>query len=92
MSEPGLLNGEVLDGKYQIEQLLGQGGMEAVYRALHLGTKHIIAFKAIPPYPSRPIGALSAFEYLRDALAGDYDRAVLFKDAASRRRIGAGNA
>lgn len=40
---------ELLDGKYQIEQLLGQGGMGAVYRATHLGTKRTVAIKVIHP-------------------------------------------
>ncbi len=40
---------ELLDDKYQIEQLLGQGGMGAVYRATHLGTKRTVAVKLIHP-------------------------------------------
>jgi serine/threonine protein kinase len=40
---------DVLDNKYQIEQLLGQGGMGAVYRATHLGTKRTVAVKLIQP-------------------------------------------
>src|SRR5690242_4100384 len=38
---------DVLDNKYQVEQLLGQGGMGAVYRATYLGTKRTVAVKVI---------------------------------------------
>ncbi len=40
---------QLLDGKYQIDQLLGEGGMGAVYRATHLGTKRTVAVKVIHP-------------------------------------------
>jgi serine/threonine protein kinase len=40
---------EILDGKYQIDQLLGEGGMGSVYRATHLGTRRTIAVKVIRP-------------------------------------------
>ena len=41
--------GEILDDKYRLEQLLGQGGMGAVYLATHLGTERYVALKLIAP-------------------------------------------
>jgi len=39
--------GKVLDGRYQIERLLGEGGMGAVYEATHTGTGRHVAIKLI---------------------------------------------
>src|SRR3569832_2053030 len=41
--------GQVLDEKYRIDRLLGQGGMGAVYLATHLGTERSVAVKVIMP-------------------------------------------
>ena len=41
--------GQVLDDKYRLEELLGQGGMGAVYLATHLGTERYVALKLIAP-------------------------------------------
>lgn len=41
--------GLVLDEKYRLESLLGQGGMGAVYLATHLGTERFVALKLIAP-------------------------------------------
>src|SRR5216117_421538 len=41
--------GQILDGKYRLERLLGQGGMGAVYLATHLGTDRYVALKLIAP-------------------------------------------
>lgn len=43
------LKGQVLDEKYLIERKLGQGGMGAVYLAMHLGTCRPVALKVISP-------------------------------------------
>lgn len=43
------LIGQVLDGKYRIEEQLGKGGMGAVYFATHLGTERPVALKVIAP-------------------------------------------
>src|SRR2546430_1454524 len=41
--------GQILDDKYRLERLLGQGGMGAVYLATHLGTDRYVALKLIAP-------------------------------------------
>jgi len=48
-------SGDLLDAKYRIESLVGQGGMGAVYRATHLHTTRTVAIKVIRPHlTSRP--------------------------------------
>jgi serine/threonine protein kinase len=50
-----LAPGDLLDGKYRIDSLLGEGGMGAVYRATHLGTTRTVAIKVIQPrFSNRP--------------------------------------
>jgi len=49
MIEPDPYIGQVLDEKYQLERLLGRGGMGAVYLATHLGTERYVALKLITP-------------------------------------------
>ena len=46
---PDYLIEQVLDAKYRIEERRGQGGMGAVYRALHQGTGRLVAIKIIAP-------------------------------------------
>src|SRR5262245_3816424 len=41
--------GQLLDGKYEIEELCGRGGIGAVYRATHVGTGRRVAVKVITP-------------------------------------------
>src|SRR5437660_8208818 len=43
------LVGTVLDGQYQIEDMLGKGGMGAVYRARHILLGDRVAIKVLPP-------------------------------------------
>lgn len=47
--DPSALIGNVLDGQYQIEILLGKGGMGAVYRARHILLGDRVAIKLLPP-------------------------------------------
>jgi len=43
------MEGTVVDSKYQVVRMLGQGGMGAVYEARHLGTGRRVALKVIVP-------------------------------------------
>src|SRR6185295_4303779 len=47
--DPNSFVGSVLDGQYQIEDLLGKGGMGAVYRARHILLGDRVAIKLLPP-------------------------------------------
>src|SRR5262245_3775453 len=40
---------QVVDGKYEIVRLLGEGGMGSVYEARHVGTGRHVAVKVISP-------------------------------------------
>src|SRR5215813_2505249 len=47
--DSGSLVGKQLDGQYQIEAMLGKGGMGAVYRARHIPLGDRVAIKVLPP-------------------------------------------
>src|SRR5689334_7973263 len=47
--DPASIVGTVLDGQYQMEDLLGKGGMGAVYRARHILLGDRVAIKVLPP-------------------------------------------
>jgi serine/threonine-protein kinase len=47
--DPSSFVGTVLDGQYQIESLLGKGGMGAVYLARHILLGDRVAIKILPP-------------------------------------------
>jgi serine/threonine protein kinase len=49
MQGPEEYVGQTLDDKYRLEQMLGRGGMGAVYLASHLGTERYVALKLISP-------------------------------------------
>ncbi len=54
-------SGEVIDGKYQVERLLGEGGMGAVARATHLLRKAPVALKFMSPHVMAVSGAVERF-------------------------------
>jgi len=45
----GPLTGRLVDGRYQILELIGEGGMGAVYRAIHQRMDKELAFKVLLP-------------------------------------------
>jgi serine/threonine protein kinase len=61
------LVGIVLDGRYRLDALLGEGGMGAVFRAHHLAMDRKVAVKLLKPHLSTDEIALQRF--LREARA-----------------------
>jgi serine/threonine protein kinase len=53
--------GEVIDGKYQIEKLLGEGGMGAVAKATHILRRAPVALKFMSPNVISVSGAVERF-------------------------------
>jgi serine/threonine-protein kinase len=58
---PYPLPGEVLDGKYRIEQMLGEGGMGAVAKATHVLRRAPVALKFMSPAVLSMQGAVERF-------------------------------
>ena len=54
-------SGEILDGKYRVEKLLGEGGMGAVARATHLLLHRTVAVKFMNPQFMTFPGAVERF-------------------------------
>jgi serine/threonine-protein kinase len=63
--EPAALVGQVLDGKYRVEALLGEGGMGVVLAARHLELDQPVAIKLL----RGRVGAIWRKRFLREARA-----------------------
>ncbi len=57
--------GDVLQDRYRIDRLLGEGGMSWVYRGHHLLLEHAVAVKVIKPLYADPQEAREHVEQLR---------------------------
>jgi eukaryotic-like serine/threonine-protein kinase len=61
--------GETLSGRYEIVELLGQGGMSAVYKANDPNLRRVVAIKLIHPHLSRDPEFVRRFEEEAAAVA-----------------------
>jgi hypothetical protein len=61
MSRPNWI-GKTLNGRYKIQEILGQGGMSAVYKALDPNLQRVVAIKMIHPHLSEDPKFISRFE------------------------------
>lgn len=68
MSQPSWI-GRSLSGRYQIDSLLGQGGMSAVYKATDPNLKRVVAIKLIHPHLSTDAHFIQRFEEEATAVA-----------------------
>lgn len=61
MSQPSWI-GQTLSGRYKIEEMLGQGGMSAVYRAYDPNLKRVVAIKLVHQHLSNDQEFVKRFE------------------------------
>ncbi len=75
------LVGIVLDGRYRLDALLGEGGMGAVFRAHHLAMDRKVAVKLLKPHLTQDRSALERFaREARSTLKVDSEHAVKVLD------------
>ena len=60
--------GQTLNGRYRIEELLGQGGMSAVYKATDPNLRRVVAIKLIHTHLSNNPDFVRRFEEEADVL------------------------
>jgi tRNA A-37 threonylcarbamoyl transferase component Bud32 len=61
------LIGQVVGGRYRVEELIGQGGMGRVFKAVHVHMHKTVALKVLRPEMTAIRGVLARFE--REAVA-----------------------
>jgi serine/threonine protein kinase len=61
MNQPTWI-GQTLSGRYKIEEMLGQGGMSAVYKAYDPNLKRVVAIKLVHPHLSSDQEFVKRFE------------------------------
>jgi eukaryotic-like serine/threonine-protein kinase len=79
--DPNKIIGKMIEGKYQVLSLLGQGGMGAVFRARHTFIKNDVALKIINPRMA--MSNDMAERFLREARAAamiDHPNAIKVTD------------
>jgi serine/threonine-protein kinase len=85
-----LERGQIIGGRYQIEGILGEGGMATVYRALHTGTRRPCALKVLKRNLSTNPSVAEMFvrEAQVGALIGESPHVVDVFDAAIDEALG----
>lgn len=85
-----LEKGQVLGARYQIEGVLGEGGMATVYRALHTGTRKACAIKVLKKHvlERAPLAEMFVREAQVGAVLGDHPHIIDIFDASIDEALG----
>jgi serine/threonine protein kinase len=62
LEKAGLAPGDILDGKYEIQRVLGKGGMGLVLGAMHVALRQPVALKLLLPKSLEDATTVSRFE------------------------------